>query len=180
MDISKLSLDEVMQMPDHLFGRRFVVSCTLSLSGSGPAWDISESALPDRAVIWEFSIYHHRHQYNAYYLRLALGDQLPANQAQMDALDPLFPNHGLWVPPRRQFLPHWGQTGGFVNLRNPVTAQGRRLVMEITGTASQLSAMTASIVVSAIPKTIPDWLVPVSDFGLREIIDLIQEGDKPW
>jgi len=178
MDISKLSIDEVMQMPDHLFGRRFVVSCTCTATAPGRVYDISETALPDRAVMWEFAIHHHIWSPYGTYIRLSLGDHLPANFREFDALEPLFPNFGEWITPGRYILGSSYCEHHHNRLRTPITAQGRRLVMETTLGITGEARMTASLVVSAIPKTIPNWLVPPNKFDVRSIYDLIDERNE--
>ena len=159
MNIEKWGLDEIMMLPDHAFGRRFIVSCRLDGSQEGYFWDISELGLPERCVIWEFWWDGQSGSATANELRLAWGDQLPTTHGAFMALDPVFPGFGLQGPEPRNFLCNILARGDFRQLRQPVLAGGRRLVMEVTAGAFAFPYVFVGLVVSSIPKEIPDWIL---------------------
>ena len=158
MDIRRWGLDQIMELPDHCFGRRFLVSCTLRLAAAKQEWDISEVALPDMCVIWELYIESIGIYSEVMTLRIALGDQLPLNVAMFNALDPLIMGFGAQGPePRSLYFPVHDRM--HINrLRVPVAAQGRRLVIECLTPEAIAGSVFVGIVVSGVPKEVPDWL----------------------
>ena len=158
MNIQNWGIGQIMQLPDHLFGRRFLVSCSLSLGVGETNWDISEVALPETCVIWELHIESIGIYSEILTLRIALGDQLPTVVAEMNRLDPLFMGLGLQGPePRSFYLPQKTRVH-FSRLRMPVAAAGRRLVIEGVTPDAVTGVVFVGIVVSGGPKEVPDWL----------------------
>ncbi|GAH58066.1 unnamed protein product, partial [marine sediment metagenome] len=94
MDIRNWPMDRIMQLPDECFGRRFLVSCSLAYADAGSTFDISEIALPEACVLWSLNVAWYNEDTATHYIRLALGDQLPATVAMMDALEPLISGLG--------------------------------------------------------------------------------------
>lgn len=159
MNIQNWGLGQIMQLPDYLFGRRFMVSCFLDVPDATRAWDISEVALPEMCVVWELVVATLQAFGAEITVRIALGDQLPAAAATFDALDPLFMGLGVQGPEPRGF--HILDIGSFSmrRLRMPVAAQGNRLVVEALTPEAKSGTVFVGIVVSGVPKEIPDWLV---------------------
>lgn len=159
MNVRDWPLGQIMQLPDCCFGRRFTVSCSPPVAGPAAVWDISEVALPEVFVIWELSIVPSMANLETCWFRLALGDQLPANAAQMLALPPLFMGMGLPGPEPRQISLGWSNYIHLSRLKVPVSAMGRRLVVEAFPTVGVVGTGEVSIVVSSIPREVPDCLL---------------------
>ena len=162
MDIRNWSLGQIMELPDHLFGRRFIISCYVAQGAPGSAFDISEIALPEICVIWEVGWFMLLAGGAGDGLRLALGDQLPATAAQFMLLDPLIHGFGIQGPEPRLISPR-NCLGPVVTnqLRLPVQAAGRRLVLQGFATTGP-AYIQAWVIVSSVPKEIPDWF-----FGIQ-------------
>lgn len=159
MDIRQWGLDQIMQLPDECFGRRFMVSCNLDVGAAMRKWDISEVAFPNMCVIWELYIAAMDGVTLGGTLRIALGDQLPVAVAMFDALDPLFMGLGMQGPePRGLFLPPRALLH-LDKLRMPVAAQGRRMVVEGLTADSMIIKLLVAVVVSSVPTEVPDWLI---------------------
>ena len=127
-----------MQLPDNCFGRRWPVGVYTFEMSVGTYYDISEAGLGDRCVFWNLFGYAAGSTMGWTVFSFALGDQLPVNDAEFDALEPLFSDVGLLLPPRRE-LAVGGATGPvFLPMRLPVQAQGRRIVgrFDIQGASS--------------------------------------------
>lgn len=159
MDVRKWPINRIMQLPDCCFGTRFGVFCRVRSADATPTWDISEISLPDQCVIWEVGGWMSRLEYTFDTFRLALGDHLPTTLPEMNEMEPLL--HGLGAEgaePRVLDAPY---EGAFVipNLKLLVAAQGRKLIVEGTSIAGQFGLIQVYIVVSSIPKEVPDWLV---------------------
>ncbi len=158
MDIRNWPMDRIMQLPDCCFGRRFIISCTsLALAGTA-RWDISEVAFPESAVIWEVLAWGNGGYPDIHSIRLAIGDQLPTAVAMMDGLEPLFQGLGRQGISPRVII---GSIEGFLALRRlkmPLSAAGRRLVLEVQAAVEKDAEYTVCLTVSSMPKEVPDWL----------------------
>lgn len=156
MRIDSWPMDKVMQLPDCAFGRRFLVSCTVSGTDAGEVFDISEIALPERCVIWELSAYCDSLSSDLAHFRMALGDQLPADAAAMSRLQPLFNGLGLQgAGPRRIVMPYVGDMR-WNRLRFGIESAGCRLVLEALAESGKVPVVTVGIVVSSVPREVPD------------------------
>ncbi|MBA7613792.1 hypothetical protein ES703_21048 [subsurface metagenome] len=156
MNISNWPLGRIMALPDHMFGRRFPVWCYNHSFIANTTWDIAEVAFPEVFVIWEFCINYWLSVDKTSTIRIGIGDQLPTTAAMMNVLEPLLPGFGSEAPVLRAFT-----LGGYGNLcvRNmkmPVRASGRRLVLEVNSEADSSTYVNLGVVVSGVPREIPD------------------------
>lgn len=161
MDIRNWAMDQIMQLPDHAFGRRFIVSAEVRATGEQTAWDISEVAFPERCVLWQLVIRPYQCVSLAEGIRIALGDQLPTAAAMMDRLEPLVAGLGMQgAEPRLISL---AMMAGWLNIgmRFPLHAGGRRLVLEATCADQKTTWASVHVLVSSVPKEVPDWMVSV-------------------
>lgn len=158
MRIDNWGLGQIMQLPDNLFGRQFAVCCHVEADAGVRGWDISEVGLPERCVIWQFVIRGTFRRASADTVRVALGDQLPAAAAEMDRLEPLISGLGAQgAGPRVIALDAEGSVVD-LRLRMAVAAMGRRLVVELNAAATDGSMVDVHLVVSGVPKEIPEWM----------------------
>ncbi len=160
MDIRNWPLDEIMQLPIYCFGRRFPVFLNASSINDTPGWDISEVALPEKCVIWEFVSWVESPIITPTSFRLALGDQLPTTVVMMDALEPLFFGFGHQGAEPRNILYGVNIKPHFLRLRLPVMAGGRRPILEVIVPGSSMGYLNVVLVVSSIPTKVPDCLIP--------------------
>ncbi len=158
MDIRNWPMDRIMQLPDCVFGRRWLMACEKRSVSDTEAFDITELALPEKCVIWNLALDTSPGEGLNLYVRLALGDQLPTTTAMMSALEPLFPGLGFQgAEPREITL----RSGVFVvswPLRMPVASAGRRMVLGVMGAETPRVSARVVIEVSSIPTEVPDWL----------------------
>ena len=161
MDIRNWSLDQIMQLPDSVFGNRFLVSVQSHIGAAGTVWDISEIPFPERFVIWELHVSVSRVGVENVWCRIAFGDQLPTTTAQMDGLEPVFNGLGMQGAGPRQIFVTSLTPIILTRLKIPKQATGRRLVSEFGGTGPGAGYCTVSMVVSSIPREIPDCLISV-------------------
>lgn len=159
MNISRWPINEIMQLPDHVFGQRWPVGVVQRQSEIGVYYDISEGALPEKCVIWHSSIYTLEYATITGSISVSLGDNLPTTDAEFDAMEPLFRNVGIVVAGRSSFyfgrypmIAAWPE-------RRFVAAAGRRIVGRFEWTAAVAWSMSFLAVVSSIPTEVPDWLV---------------------
>jgi len=161
MDIRNWSFDQIMQLPDSAFGRRFPVGVCPSAGTSATAWDIAEVAFPERIVVWELVVWADFQRFYVDHFRLAIGDQLPVAAAQMSLLDPLLQGIGLQGAGPRNI--HNEYRNGFAvrGMKMPVMTSGRRLVGEVTATGDGAARLQVVVVVSSVPSEVPDCLISV-------------------
>lgn len=161
MDISNWPLGKIMLLPDHAFGRRFIVSAEVRATGDETVWDISEIAFPEVCVLWQLVIRPYQCVSLAGGIRIALGDQLPTSTAMMDALEPLVP--GLGIQGAEPRLISVAMMAGWLNIgmRFPIHVGGRRLVLEGSCADQKTTWASVHVLVSSVPKEVPDWMVSV-------------------
>ena len=163
MRIDNWGMGAKMMLPDELFGRRFLVSCTVEGGSEAAAWDMSEIAFPEHAVIWEFRVFSELTAADLISVRVALGDQLPTSQAMMTALEPLVAGLGAQGPdPRIMGLSLDGRLE-FTQLRFGMASAGRKLVLEVMGAQGKTPRVTVGVVVSSVPREVPEWLYSEKD-----------------
>lgn len=158
-DISNWGWGQILELPDHLFGRRFSIGCSGVLAAAGTVFDLSELGLPERCVIWELNTRYVADIPGFGNCSLALGDQLPTTDAQFNAMEQLFPDIGTRVDERRDFSISCGAQSALRGLKVGVNAGGRRLVLRYNTFFAAISKMECEIVVSSAPRSLPEWFV---------------------
>ena len=161
MNISDWPLGRIMQLPDYVFGRRYMISAFVFGIGVARQWDISELAFPETAVIWEVHMYCAKKTDSNQGIRLALGDQLPTTEAEFRAMEPLFNGLGQDGPGPRSIPMDLYRAIAMRRLKIPVRTAGRRLVLEIGIGPASTDWASVILVVSGLPKEIPDCLISV-------------------
>lgn len=158
MDVSKWTPEQILTLPDWVFGRRFPVCLSLSTDWGVEVYDISEQRYPDPIVLWFLTIFPVTCAGTAYYIRLALGNELPASEAEMMTFLPLI--HGLGAQgPEPRKLPV-RDAGGILQfpMRTIVRTEGRRLCGGFFAAAAAVMRAHVITIVSAVPREVPDWL----------------------
>lgn len=159
MDISNWPLDKIMQLPDCCFGRRWPIIFTLVTTAPTNYFRISEITLPDVCVLWELFV--HAVSENTYVIlynraiSLALGDHLPADDAQFTAMANMFPEANELDNDIRSIRGHLCLT----NLRKPYKAQGQRVILRAVCPSTETCIFSVGLVFSSLPKEVPDWLI---------------------
>lgn len=161
MNIRNWPMGQIMQLPDNCFGRRFVVSCMVRPIAGAVSWDISEIALPEKSVFWEFCLLYGAPIADYVSVRVALGDQLPTTTAMMDALEPLIPGLGFTGAEPRVIPISYFTNTCILNLRVPIFSAGRRVILEVTPEALKSPPTILLTVFSSIPTEVPDCLLSV-------------------
>jgi len=159
MNIDNWPLDRIMRLPDWCFGRRFPVSVRVNSYSGAFDVDISEIGLPEKCVVWEFISEPYYVDHHNGYARVALGDQLVADEAAFMRLEPLINGYGNQGQGPRQ-IEYSQYTGPLhISMRMPVAAAGRRLTAMAVAPVEKSYRCRFTIVVSSMPKEVPDWLI---------------------
>ena len=158
-DISNWGWGQILELPDHLFGRRYCVGCNLGRGGPGNSYAISDMSLPEKMVIWELNLETGGSWDEYNYISLALGDHLPANDAEFDVLEQLFPDIGLRTGTRRDFPVRRNSIFNLSRVKIGVDTAGQRLVGRGETSFFGYTDVQAILVVSSVPRSIPEWFV---------------------
>ena len=159
MNISSWSLSDIMQLPDYLFGRRFMISTRIASGSPLPVFAISTEAFPDRCVLWAVDIELMTATYgNQSEVGLRFGDQLPANDGEFALLDRVLPGVGN-VGDLYDFRTYSWEHYHFGSLRNILAPQGRRLVIRVDDVGAKVKETMVNCTVSSLPRDIPEWFL---------------------
>lgn len=161
MDIRDWPLDRIMQLPDHCFGRRWPIGLQATLLNAEPVFDISEFALPERCVIWEVVLVGRIAAFASVELCLALGDQLPPDDAAFAVLELVFGGVESAAGVRGAIETPTLSIHQVTKLRVPLQTSGRRFVGRFIRREAMVAAADVIIVVSSIPREVPDCLLSV-------------------
>jgi len=159
-------MDRIMRLPDWCFGRRWWIGVYCGEVGGGVAYFISQEQLPDKFVVWGVLICTRSPScLEAMRVTIRLGDHVPVNIADVIAMERLFKgistpgiayefytdSNGVdWIPAERQL----------------VESAGRRLAIASNGDQAIAYEMTVGVLISAMPKEVPDWLISVQGQNL--------------
>ena len=161
MDIRNWGLDQVMQLPDHCFGAKRVIAMCGEGKISAPAYDICETGLGERAVVWGVSVWHLEGAVVVGFVMFKLGDQLPATLAEFNALEDIFPEMAC-VAGYRSILTCTGYSGRqFIPMRRLYHTAGRRIVMALGLVGLTDGIVDGALLVSSVPREVPDCLLSV-------------------
>lgn len=159
MDISDWGMADVMQLPDCAFGQIWPVAVTIYKSTTGQTYHISETAFPDECVVWELSV--HIAQATTGFLRfeLALGDQVPANDAEFAVMENFMPElHNVQAGGDRYLYTSHYMGQSVWTMRRFVRAQGRRLVCRANNYIGGAGWPVVAVMISSVPKELPRWM----------------------
>lgn len=157
MDISDWTDTQILQLPDHVFGKRYWISTYGEKTITGVSLFISADALPSKAIVWALLINVYRSDGLVAFIGLRLGDTLPANLTAFKALDKLFPGWGDDTKDRELTVekPEYMHLN---NLRVFVDSGGKKLCTSVwvpDGVATAYEEV--GILVSAVPTEIHSW-----------------------
>ncbi len=158
MHINDWPMDRIMQLPDSFFGRRWMVGLGFTLAGAGAVFDISEAALPDRCIVHEISLAAESVNNATIHIRLGLGDILATSDAEFAAHELLFGGITSRDGDRGEFEVSANAGQNIMRIREPITAQGRRLSGRAIRDLGTSVGGTVILVISSIPNEVPDCL----------------------
>ena len=158
MDIRNWPIDRVMQLPDHCFGRREVLQLSTDLTGAGSVYVINPAGLPDKMVIWEVNVAARAVVASTIHVGLALGEQLPASDAEYNALELVFPNVISSDGDRGEFEVCVNSAFSITMVRFPVVVSGRRLIGKFTRHQGNSTEGVIDVIYSSVPNEVPSCL----------------------
>jgi hypothetical protein len=157
MNISSWSDSQIMMLPDHMFGRRWVINITKTISAAGTTFGIAEAALPERTVLWELILIGGSWGAGRCDVSIALGDKLPGAGAEFGEMEPLYSTLEYLTGTQNWFLKGYAETLHLNRLRTLIPSRGRRFVAYFWNQSTSELTMTIYFVVSSVPTEIPEW-----------------------
>lgn len=159
MDISNWPLGRIMQLPDCCFGQRWPVGCSGNTLGISITFGVSMQALPERCVIWEVVYQVTGVAKQICYFDLRLSDVVPPDTFSWIAMERLIPGIGQITGEGENMPVDSGAACFRLTMKKPVQTGGQRMLGRFEFTTATPSIAVATVVVSSIPKEIPDCLV---------------------
>lgn len=158
MNIANWPVNKIMELPDHCFGRREVLQLAVDLAGAGAVYAINPAGLPDKMVIWEVIAAARAATTVTIHAGLALGDQLPASDAEYNLLELVFPNVISSDADRGEFEVSSDNSFNLMMVRFPVVVSGRRLIAKFVRHQGIATEGVITVVYSSFPSEVPEWL----------------------
>lgn len=166
MKIDNWPMDRIMRLPDWCFGRRWWVGHTGRENSGDVVFYISPFELPDKFVVWGVMIgCSSGAPVNPIHITMRLGSVAPTTSIETIAMERVF--KGMCQPAEiyEFIVSQWDLT--WMNCeRILIESAGRRLVVEAIGDTVNPYEFTAALLISALPKEVPDWLISESGKNL--------------
>lgn len=178
MDVSKWPPEKSMQLPDHMFGRRWFCSVLSNAPGAVTTFVMSEASLPEWCVLW--ALYCHTDYSDpgaGIRIDLRLGQRAPATLAEFEALDLFVPYISSYTIGTAFWLNHT-QNLSWPNLRLLIHSKSRRIVARLTNRAAGTQRIRLNFLVSGLPQEIPEELIPSNLVFIERKLDAIWKRIK--
>ena len=159
MDISKWSLDKIMELPDWVFGKRWWVGTYIGTSGASTSYFMIEESVPDKFVLWDVLV---NVVGSAAAIKVNLSLRL-TRQAPTGSNIKTFRRLLTNFSNRAQFYDVHLPSAGSIHLgpmRNLVEADNDRIggALKFVGETAT-NENTVACLISGIPREVPDWVV---------------------
>ena len=158
VDVSKWQVSDIMQLPDAAFGPRWPISLFAVSPAAGANFDIAGLGCGDVFVIWDLWIYCGSGASVSEWLRLTMGQGLPATAAENMVNEDLLPEFGFFSVDRYYLYVRSPVDLRWPQLRMPIALNGRRVILQVGGDGVGNVKVWCGLVVSALPKEVPAWV----------------------
>ena len=159
MDVRGWPVERILQLPDWVFGRSYILSCVCKISGIGITFDISELLLPNLCVVWYVKIWGWYTTGYQSYVRIGLGHFLPSTEAEFMKLKPIVHGLGITGAEPRQIHIWRDQPSLDLQMRMPLDSGGNKVCMMANALTAEFGYARLAVCVSAFPEEVPDWLI---------------------
>lgn len=158
MRIDNWPMDRIMRLPDWCFGRRWFVGAYQGGTLGVIHLNMTEEELPDKFVVWGamFSCMS-PNCLQALRCTIRLGSRVPVNVAEALSLDRVFKGMSSVTIVYEFHVPQNGMVWMGAE-RVLIESAGRRVVIVTNGDGAIDYEATVSVLISALPKEVPDWL----------------------
>lgn len=159
MDVTGWTIEQRIRLPDWCFPNRQLIGCYGSNNvGGSDMFFISEIALPDQCILWEFHYFTLVTGNESGYGRAGLRANVPANVAQMNTAQEFYPYFGMSMAGPNMLPNKTGTTvTGIVSFRKGIITGGKKLVLQIHNNVDKCIVQVA-LLVSGLPTDMAGWL----------------------
>lgn len=167
IDVRNWGVDKIMQLPDHAFGRRYLILTRQFVAAASTVRWMVRNPLPERFVLWSIRMGAFVDASAKSSMRYALGSQDPADAAAFNAMEPLFRgDFDATATTTEITLPSLEVR--VMDMRMPVESKAQQFVVEMKNIGSTSSATpTIEFLISSFPRTVPKWLLYQRDESLE-------------
>lgn len=157
MDISRWSEGEIIQLPDHLFGQRWMIGLAEIVNDGLVHYRICRAPLPEWTIFWRYRLLFATGEDSLMHTSLRLADHVPATDAEFYQMQLLFPHANRLA--QSDFVHYATRQSPFdMTMRNMVKTAGRRIVMRNLRVGGEaLGIIMANFEISSVPRSIPEW-----------------------
>ena len=175
MNISNWPNEKIMQLPDECFGRRWPIISSRTIAVATTVQWLIKASLPDRCILWSVGICGFGiNQWNGT-IKIALGDNEPATDAEFDAFERIIPgdfqndlNEGAIYMSWTTLVP--------LMMRMPLKPQGRRFAVQVYNpAAAQTMFFNIIFTISSIPTDVPIQLCEEYWISYLDLVKQIQK-----
>lgn len=164
MRIDNWPLDRIMRLPDWCFGRRWWVGDYLGNTEGRFDAAIGQENLPDKFVVWGvMTSARSPNCLEAIRLTMRLGTFLATGIKDLNGMERLL--KGISIPTIVFEL--YVNSNGLTWIkceRQIIESEGRRLCYGANGDQTIAYEITAAMLISSLPKEVPDWLVKGNEY----------------
>ena len=159
MNIDNWPMDRIMRLPDWCFGRRWWIRDYMGGTAGGIEFRLGDEQLPDKFVVWGvLTACRAPNCLEAIRLTVRLSDHAPSGVADVNSMERLL--KGISIPTITYEL-YVNQNGVYWigGQRQIIESAGRKLAYTSNGDQAITYEMTVGVLISALPKEVPDWLI---------------------
>lgn len=166
MDIRSWGYSRIMQLPDCVFGQRWLLISSFRVAAETRAFVINSQPMGEDVVLWGLEVYGRFNASTASGFKIALGERVPATEAAFNEMERLFKGDLENVVDEGLVL--IGTHGNPIwKCRLPLHVSGRHFVMQYYNAhATDAIVVTFAFEISSMPTEVPDWLVSGSGKNL--------------
>lgn len=159
MDIRNWNANKVLQLPDWCFGNRYWVGEYMGSTGGTVYYRGGEEILPDKFMLWGVLVSARSvNCLEALRLTIRLAGAAVATVAAAKLIERVLKSISTADILYELYVNQNGVTW-IGDIRQLVEPNGKRLALVSNGDQTIAYEMTVGLLISAVPKEVPDWLV---------------------
>jgi len=148
-----------MKLPDWCFGRRFWIGCQGYHATGGVGYGFAEETYPEQFMLWAVMLSSYSPAMtSAMRVMIRLSTKVFTGMAEVQAAQRLLKGVGRPGPYFDLYVQSNGVTF-FGDIRQYCSFPGHRLAIATNGDAANLYYCDVNVLISSVPKEIPDWLL---------------------
>jgi len=159
MNIDNWPMDRIMRLPDWCFGRRWWIGEYMGATDGKINYRLGDEGLPDKFVLWGLLTSCRAPVcLQAIRLTIRLAEHTPASMEDANTMERLLKGISRAGIGYELYVNQNGVT--WINCeRQLIESAGRKLALVSNGDQAIAYEMTVGVLISSLPKEVPDWLI---------------------